>query len=155
MQLSFFFFQGWPIGPAFTPAHDLDRTYRHNFSKTFKEISIFECSLMKIWTMDICEERNQSLYVPWPPVSWIVTRTCTHLKDYLQHYGKYIEADLTGSQATNRKQEIFSCLDWGLNPGPSDPESSALPSELLLLNIYYNFKVCHPFGMDLQYSCII
>ena len=48
---------------------------------------------------------------------------------YLQQYGKYLEADLIGSKATNRKQEKFSSFGQGLNPGPFSLESSALPSE--------------------------
>ena len=46
------------------------------FSRTFKQIFIFACFLMEMWTMDICEERSWSLNVPQSPVSWIITGTC-------------------------------------------------------------------------------
>ena len=54
---------------------------------------MFGCSLMEMWTMDICEGRSWSLYVPQSPVSWIVTRTCTHLMErgyLLLHFHDYL-----------------------------------------------------------------
>ena len=54
---------------------------------------MFGCSLMEMWTMDICEGRSWSLYVPQSPVSWIVTGTCTHLMErgyLLLHFHDYL-----------------------------------------------------------------
>ena len=60
---------------------------------------------------------------------------------YLQQYGKYLEVDLIGSKATNRKHEKmvspFSCLGRRLNPVPFSPESTALPSEPSHLEFHF------------------
>ena len=58
---------------------------------------------------------------------------------YLQKYAKYLEVDLIGSKATNRKQEKLSCLRQGLNPRPFSPVSSALLSEPSRLTLNLNF----------------
>ena len=57
-----------------------------------------------------------------------------HCHLHSHQYVQYLELDLIGSKATNRKQEkiLFNCyfLSRGLNPGPFSPESSVLPFEL-------------------------
>ena len=67
------FLKFWPI----TPAHIL-LVHTDTISvKLSRRSSFFGCSLMETWTIDVCEERSQSLCVPQSPISQIVTGTCT------------------------------------------------------------------------------
>ena len=139
----------WPIGPISNTAHVLKSTYRTIFSQTFKVQTDlhFGCFLMEMLTNEVCEEKSQSLRVPQPPVSWIVTRT--HLKEkgyfllcfsdylflmYLKQYVKYLEVHLIASKAINQKQEKFFFLasDW----------TQDHPVNLLLCNLSHNISCC-------------
>ena len=61
--------------------------------------------------------------------------TCIH-----KQCGIHLEVDLKGSNATNLKQDKiffpFTCLNWGLNPWPFSPQSSAVPSEPSILDFW-------------------
>ena len=114
------FFKGWPKHWAYIYSSIClcIWIYRHIFSQTFNRSSYLD---VPSWTIDICEESSWSLYYVFQsPVSWIVTGTCTHLKEreyfllsshdnllshFMQQYGKYLEGDIMCSKATNRKQE--------------------------------------------------
>ena len=114
---------------------------------------------METWTMDVCEKKSQSLYVPQSAVFWIIAGTCTHLKErrytffsvsmtifyhmYFQQYGKYLKG-------TNRKQEKLFCLSRGLNPGPFSPKS-ALPSEPSHLILHIYIACPHSLLLSLEY----
>ena len=70
-----------PIGPIFTLAHVFKIVHIDTFLvELSKRSSFFDIpSWIRGPCVDVCEDRSWSLYVPQSPVSWVVTRTCTHL----------------------------------------------------------------------------